>query len=708
MVRRVAVLAFLVVAVSGCTRSHEAAAPVFRGAPVVLISIDTLRADHLPLYGYQGVATPAIDALARDGVTFDSAFSSCPMTLPSHVTMLTGLLPPEHGVRDNVGFAFDAKREPTLPSLLHEKGYATGAAVSSWVLRGETGLAAAFDTYDDAIDPRPGAAFREYQRPDAQTEAAAERWIAQNGAKPFFYFLHLYDPHAPYEPPEPFRTEYRDHPYDGEIAESDAVVGRFMEFLKQKGIYDRAIIILTSDHGEGLGDHGEEQHSILLYRELIRVPMVVKLPRGERKGTRVPAAVAVADITPTALALVGVDARPAPHSQSMFDAIPADRTVYSESYYARIHFGWSELRSLAGNRFHLMRAQSGSELYDQRADPAEKTNIVASERRQTASLASALGDLGAQAPSPNPVDAETGKKLESLGYLGSRAQSEAHGVLPNPRDRIGDIAKIRVALGLAASGHDHEAAEVLGALVRDNPQMNEAWVQLAQLYQQQQKPDAAIRAWREALARSQGLPDEIGFGLAEAYLMKGQPDEATKWVEPVRARSPRRAEVVLARIALERGDLDTAERLSQTVASSPQPVPSDLVLVAGIRLRRRDYAGATQYLDRAQSLAGESRVYKLQYLRGEILAQTNHPQEALAAFSREIADFPTDTTAYTHAAVLHFLLGDKPGADALLDAMVRANPSPQACLLAASTLESLEDLEGARRWRERATTMGKS
>ena len=253
------------------------------GTPVVLISVDTLRADHLPAYGYTGVATPALDRLRADSILFKSAWSPAPLTLPAHVTMLTGLLPPQHGVRANAGFTYRGSAGSSLPGLMKAQGYATGAAVSSYVLRADTGLAALFDFYEDGIDPSAGGAFAEYQRRGDVTAALARDWIDAHRAAPLFFFLHLYEPHVPYDPPEPFRSRYPSA-YDGEIASADAIVGGLLDHLRAQGLYDRALVIFTSDHGEGLGQHGEDQHSILLYAEAVRVPLLVKLPDRRRAG----------------------------------------------------------------------------------------------------------------------------------------------------------------------------------------------------------------------------------------------------------------------------------------------------------------------------------------------------------------------------------------------------------------------------------------
>ena len=224
---RVSVFALLLLSLlPACARERDAG--TFEGAPVILISIDTLRSDRLPIYGYGKVETPHLDALRRDGILFESAWSHCPMTLPSHVSMLTGLLPTEHGVRNNLGYRFDAAKQPTLPGVLSARGYATGAAVSSYVLRADTGLGDAFDFYDDAIPVATAGSASQHQRSGAATLRAATAWIGERGAQPFFLLFHLYEPHAPYAPPEPHASRYASEPYDGEVAAADALTGELI------------------------------------------------------------------------------------------------------------------------------------------------------------------------------------------------------------------------------------------------------------------------------------------------------------------------------------------------------------------------------------------------------------------------------------------------------------------------------------------------
>ncbi|HYC58183.1 MAG TPA: sulfatase, partial [Thermoanaerobaculia bacterium] len=395
MKRRLLILASLVVvlAATAMLLLRRGGSAPSRTTPVILISIDTLRSDRLPVYGYDKVSTPNLDAFRADAILYERAYSHCPLTLPSHASMFTGLLPADHGIRDNIGFTLPEK-VPTLPALLKANGYATAAAVSAFVLRKGTGIARGFDAYDDEVEPIDTfQVIARVQRSGGETVAAARKWLDQHDPeKPFFYFLHLYDPHTPYEPPEPFRSQYKANPYDGEIAYTDHVIGEFLDYLKEKGIYDKALIMILADHGEGLNDHREEEHGIFLYREAIQVPLIVKLPGNARAGTSVSATAGLADVFSTILEQTATP-RPAGHkdSVSLLSLIDSDakRNIYSETYYPRMHFGWSDLHSLTDGDHHLIRAPI-PELYDLRKDPRETKNVMNEERRTYTAMRNAI------------------------------------------------------------------------------------------------------------------------------------------------------------------------------------------------------------------------------------------------------------------------------------------------------------------------------
>ncbi|HEV8432836.1 MAG TPA: sulfatase-like hydrolase/transferase [Thermoanaerobaculia bacterium] len=659
---------------------HEQPALRFPNAPVILISVDTLRADHLPAYGHAGVATPNIDALRRDGTLFRNAYAAVPMTLPSHVTMLTGLLPPEHGVRDNVGFRFDAKAHPSIASVLKNAGYATGGFISSYVLRGGTGLSDAFDFYEDSIEGRPGARFVDYQRPGNVTAALAEKWVDERGDKPFFLFFHIYEPHVPYDPPEPFRSRYAASPYDGEIATADGIVGDLLNHLKQRGVYDRAIILFVSDHGEGLGDHGEKQHSILVYRELIHVPLIVKLPHGARAGGEVREPATLADLFATVTSLAGTPNVPKTSGLPLFEKLPAARPIYSESLYARLHLGWSGLRSVTNDARQLIES-SRSELYDINADPTEKHDLASSDRRTANGLREKLAQFPAGESVQSAITAEEKAKLTALGYVASPAASAQRSV--NPADRIGDIEELQDASRLATSDMA-SAGKKFRDLLAKEPAMVEAWVQFGDALLHAGDVDGAIDSYRNAIARSSGPLPDVLLSLASAYLQKSDTAHAMEAARAAMPFDPRAAHSMIALAALAIGDTATAESEAATIE---RPHATDLVLRAEIAAHQNRFNDALALLDQAAAM--ERDVYRLHFVRGDVFARMNRNREAIEEFRTEIAKFPNDLDAYERLAFVLVIAGDSASASRALDEMVAANPTPAARRLAAETRKAL-------------------
>src|SRR5713101_38200 len=525
--------------------------------PVILICIDTLRSDHLPAYGYRGVDTPNLDALRADSVLFERAYSHVPLTLPSHVTMFTGTLPGVNGVRDNLGFRLGPS-VPTLPELLKKNGYATGAAVSAFVLRRETGIARGFDEYDDQIDPaNSGANVGRVQRDGGETEQIATRWIAAHEQKPFFYFLHLYEPHTPYDPPEPYRSRYR-LKYDGEIARADAIVGDFISFLKAKGIYDDALILLLSDHGEGLHDHGEAEHGIFVYREALQVPLMVKLPREQERGKSVATPVQLSDVFPT---ICAITATSAPHTDAtsllaIAGGSTPKRTIYSETLFPKFHFGWSDLHSLIDGDRHYIHAPK-PELYDVITDAAEKRNLIEPERRRAFAMRASILPLIQSSTAPAPVSPEEARKLAALGYLGQSLPSGA--ALPDPKDKIAVSDELRRAFTLYEKGEYAEALPLLQKLAAENDRMLDVWDILARTLDRVGRTDEGIDAAKHAFRLSPSTT-HLALLIAAMALERNRLDEAQQHAELAVDKEPGMAHDLLARVALARGDIPLAER----------------------------------------------------------------------------------------------------------------------------------------------------
>jgi len=702
-----AVLALL--ACAACRRTtpeREAGAATFPGAPVILVSIDTLRSDRLPAYGYTKVRTPHLDRFAADAWLFEKAWAPTPMTLPSHTSMLTGMLPPEHGVRNNSGFVFRGETHPSLPRLLKEQGYATGAAVSTYVLRRETGLGALFDFYEDSVPTTPGVATVRYQRPGEKTLAFAKEWVSGRSGGPFFLFFHIFEPHLPYEPSAPFLAEYG-ATYEAEVATADAIVGDLFEHLRALGVYERAIVVVTSDHGEGLGDHGEAQHSLLLYREAIQVPLLVKLPGSRGGGSRVAAPVQLSDILPTVTAALGLATPAGVSGRSLFAAgakgAPA-RTIYGETLYPRLQLGWSDLKSALDDRWHYIHGPR-PELYDLVADPGEKNDLVTAERPTAARLARELLRFPQGNEKPAPEDEETLKKLAALGYIGGLRDRSGGADLPNPVDHIADLRRMEEGWRLAGIGQTALAIEHLTAMVARNPGMSEAWIKLAELQADAGRDDEAAAAYRQALDRSPVPLPDVAISLGVVELRRKRFDEAAKLARGALSDHPTKGHILLSRVALAQNDFAAAEREAREAAAGVDPEPSSILALAEVKLKAGRTAEGLADVERAAARAKELRlpqVWNLEFLRGDAFARMSRFDDAEAAFRAEIAAFATNTQPWVSLAVLRFMRGDRPGVDRLLEEMYRAAPSARTALLAASTLDSLGEKGKAAAWRRRA------
>lgn len=675
----------------------------FDKAPVILVSIDTLRADHLPAYGYKGVATPALDALARDAVVFENAYSPVPLTLPAHASLLSGELPPAHGVRDNLGYRFDAAKHATLQSLLKARGYATGAAVSAYVLHRSTGIAQGFDFFDDAVDTSAGGhSIGQAQRPGGESARRALAWLSGIGAAPAFLFLHLYEPHSPYAPPEPYRTRYASAPYDGEIAAADAVVGSVVAELKAKGLYDRALIVVLSDHGEGLNDHGEEYHGILLYREALHVPLLVKLPGAARAGERVSRPVGLVDVMPTVASLVGVAPPAGIAGQALLGgAAPAAPAVYSETFYPRIHLGWSELRSLIDARYHYIDGPR-PELFDIASDPGERTNLLASDPGRAAALRDALGRIEGGFAAPAAASAEQSERLAALGYIAGNAAAP-RGPLPDPRDKLPVLADVQAAFRMSAAGRDAEAATLLARVLAASPGFFDVQYQLAETLTRLGRYDEAYATYRAALASNPALAGPTGLALGRLCLTLGRYDEAAANARLGLETQPARSHELLARVALGRDRLEEAEAEALLVKDDVAAESGAAVVRAEIRIRRNEPAAAIALLDAMRGrLAAGDAARDLAFLRGDALARLERFPEAQREFEAEVAAFPDNLQAYARLAIV-LAIQHRPARDvrAVLDRLVERNGGREAAELAAKTMLSMGDTAAAAEYRRR-------
>jgi len=475
---------FLLILTAFTAAQAAAGTPEKTTPNVVLITIDTLRADHLGCYGYQQIKTPNIDSLAADSTRFTRAFTPVPVTLPSHSAMLTGTYPMLSGMHD-----FSANKlspdQPTLATVLKSAGYTTGAVVASAVLDSRFGLNQGFDFYYDHFDfsRLEEANLDEMERPGNVVADVALDWLAKNSQKKFFLWMHLYDPHFPYTPPEPFRGEYSAHPYDGEIAFDDEQLGRVIRFLKEKNLYQNTVLVLAGDHGESLGEHGEKNHGFFIYNTTLHVPLIVHLP-GKPRLPVVDSVVSLVDLMPTVLAAAGAEPPSSVQGKNLLPMIhdesaDRDRSVYSETFLPRIHFNWSELRSAQNAKYHFIDAPK-PELYDLGKDPAETQNLFADKKAVGEEMRAKLtaiireNSAGKELAEKTGLDPALMERLKSLGYAGFSGGGGDPTItdrsLPDPKDRIGTYELIAEAMADSQHSRYQESIAKLNEAIKTEPQ----------------------------------------------------------------------------------------------------------------------------------------------------------------------------------------------------------------------------------------------
>ncbi|MGA7990719.1 MAG: sulfatase-like hydrolase/transferase [Thermoanaerobaculia bacterium] len=679
-------------ALPSCARpKSRAASPRFEKAPLVLVSVDTLRSDRLPMYGYGKVETPALDGLRKDAVLFERAYSHIPLTLPAHVSLFTGLEPGQHGVLDNSGYRLDPAI-PTLAELLKRAGYATGGAVSAIVLGSQSGIARGFDFWDEKVESNRRTRMLDFvQRPGKETADLLLGWIRRETRRPLFAFLHVYEPHAPYEAAEPYRSRYRD-PYDGEVAYSDAIVGGFLAELKRMGLYDGAMIVFLSDHGEGLGDHGEMQHGIFLYREALQIPLLVKLPGGALAGTSVRTPVEISDVFVTigeALAVPGFPERPGTTSLvALASGGPApERRIFAENYNPRIRLGWSELRSLISEKNQYIEAPT-PEFYDLEKDPAERQNLAGQKPAGLRSMVAETEKRGTALRSPSAIDPEQAKKLQSLGYLTGSA-SEAGGPLPDPKETIGSLVELQRAVELHQAGKSAEAVPILLGLLKTNPRLVDGWEILSSALERQGRMDEALAALEKTARLSPPGRTNYLVDVAALALRIGRTDDARKHAEVAWEMGDARAAEVLARIHLSENDPSGARQWAERCLSRPGTFPGALLVLARVAMLEGKFAEALGKVDEASRVAGAGNPPPLLHVtRAEILGRQNKLDLAEAQYEKELEFFPREVDALTGLAIVAASRGDMKEASRRLEAMLRAVPGPEAYVMAVRSLRS--------------------
>jgi arylsulfatase A-like enzyme/tetratricopeptide (TPR) repeat protein len=694
-----------VLAAVGGWRFARASAPV--SGPIVLISVDTLRADRLPIYGYDGVRTPGIDSLAADGIVFEHAYTPSPSTLPAHAALMSGRLPFRTGVRTNVGGQLPAD-ETMLAEVLRDRAYATAGIVSSYALNRESGIGQGFGFFDDEVSEPWSGRRDELQRDGESSVQLAEDWLSSAGTQRAFLFLHLNDPH---QPPR-VRSAGSTDSYLQDVEYVDGVIARLIDYLKSHQLYDQSTLILLSDHGEGLGDHVEREHGLLVYDEALRVPLIIKPAANEQGGRRVSDVVQLVDIMPTILDLAkaplpdGLDGRSLTALIEGAESMPG-RLAYAESLYGLHHFGWSQARTITDGRYRYIRSED-EELYDLDADPDQSRNIVEIEPEVASRLSTALDDL-VRSDTIAPLTEVTPDVRARFAVLGDVGAGRTADLTTDPavetRDRAGFVNAYRDAVGLFADGEWLHGTAALERLARSQPDAPGLWRDLGDMAAAAGRHDLASEAYRRVMALEPDAPD-AQLGAARASLLLRRLDDARRRAEAAIAlagetdsEAAARGFELLVRVAITRQDWPAAFALALQGENADPRLP----LVAYVEGRRHFEAG--RYADAAAAFEdaiaaldaakGAPRIADLHLRTAESLIRLDRLDEAEVQYAREIAAFPRSNVARQGLAMLLHNSGRAEEASETLSDLLRFVPTPDAYSLAARLWTTFGDVERA-------------
>jgi len=663
---------------------------------IILITLDTLRSDRLSCYGSERVDTSNIDALAREGVIFTNAASTVPFTLPAHSSMMTGTYPPYHGVRENVG-AMLPDDIPTLAERLRDGGWATAGFVSSFVLDGRWGIDRGFDRYFDDFD------LEEYDTPDMgsvqrtgdETVAEAVGWLDERPAgQPFFLWLHLYDPHEPYTPPEPFNTRYLKRPYDGEVAYTDSLVGEFRQALEDRHLLENSLLILTADHGEGLGDHDEMFHGYYIYESTIHVALIVRPPSMVDAGRVVDASVSHVDLMPTVLDAVDLPYPDVVHGRSLVPLMLGSeegrpRSVYSESMYPLLHYGWAPLRSVRTDRFKLIDVPR-PELFDLVQDRREERNLVETQPETSLELDQQLAELRKQIERDTPasgqeveLDEQTLAQLEALGYMAGRGgvtmEEEEEVPRADPKDKLALHQKIMAAQGrmeladtavhileevLAEDDRILDAHHMLGRIAGNQERFEDAvthfqraleldpdnkvsLMSLASTYAALKQFDEALVGFRRVIEVA-GRDADASISLADILVTRDQYSEAAAILEEAIAAGGTQSILYnkLGEVRVEQGRPDAAASLFEEAIERAEEFPMPYFNLAVIFEGRGNIDRAVSLYERAIEL--EPKFFKAQFNLGRLCGRMGRVERQQELWEASIESNPAFVRGHFH------------------------------------------------------------
>jgi tetratricopeptide (TPR) repeat protein len=602
---------------------------------------------------------------------------------------MTGTLPVFHGVRDNGGFVVPSELV-TMAEAFKAKGYDTGAFVAAYVLDSKWGLSQGFDTYFDKFDLSrfEKISLGEVQRPGNEVMDEALGWIDKNKDGKFFAWIHLYDPHTPYAPPEPFKSEYPHSPYLGEIAFTDTQLARLWDFLDRNGLRDNLFLVFAADHGESLGEHQESSHGFFVYQAALHVPLIIATPFPELQGVTSAETVGLVDVMPTVLEMAGISVPAEVQGKSLVPSFfrpgaAADRLAYSETFYPRYHFGWSDLRSVQDNRFKLILAPV-PELYDLERDPGEGINLVYLEKKVFEDLSARAGVLMEEAGrnalevDMQKVDEETREKLAALGYVGSFTDSSklAGKKLANPKDKIGVFNALSKARETGMEGNIDEAVRTIQAIIAEDPTIADAHFSLGNIFTKARRFQEAVESFKTSLEIK---PDDsfAVINIANAYQAMGRYDEAEKYVLDYMAKGFGDFQLffLLGNLMVHQNKTDKAvSYFEKCLDGNPRSASAHNGLAAIYLNRERggDLLLAEEHLSAAAAI--NSTLLSLRYNLAQLREKQKRLAEAADLYLQEIADSPKSFKAIFNLSRVYRLMGREDEEYDALQKTIEAEP----------------------------------
>jgi arylsulfatase A-like enzyme/Tfp pilus assembly protein PilF len=652
---------------------------------LLIITLDTTRADRLGAYGWAQSVTPALDRIGAEGVVFEHAAAPAPLTLPAHASLFTSKYPPAHAVRDNGGFFLD-ERETTLAERLKARGFKTGGFVGAYVLDRHWGIAQGFDSYFDNFDlsrlETPSAG--DVERPANEVADHALAWLETVQSSRFFGWIHFYDAHSPYAPPEPYRTRFADQLYLGEIAFVDSQVARILEFLERQRLLDRTVVIALGDHGESLGDHDESTHGFFLYESVLHVPLLIRAPYDRLRGRRVADLVRSVDVVPTALELLGLPRTEKVEGQSVVPLMTGavrelGLAAYAEAVYPRYHYGWSDLRSLTSGRYKFIEAPR-PELYDLEQDPAERRNLYAERQALAERMASVLRSTEAgastDAATPGTVDPDTRARLAALGYVGTFVATSMtdRSKLADPKDKIGLFNLVMTARERLHGDHDSEGGlKVLREVIAKDPSVIDAWVMMGNEYSRRREFTHAVDAYQRALAIKPDY-DIAVFNLGNVYRTMGRDEDAVAGYRRLLALDPVNAQAhqELAQVLVDHSRLEEAQQeLNRALELAPAMAAARNTLGA-LKLKQGDLDGGEREIRAALQQKADLRLAHFNLAIAS--EQRGNVDKAIAEYKEEIARHPASYMAQFNLGKAYERLGNTQAQLASFESAIESNP----------------------------------